>query len=53
MGGIEPDARLVVALCYEDVRLLLVLNPDSGERDVLVTDVKLAHHKGHNRHPKL
>jgi Protein of unknown function (DUF3435) len=52
MGTVEPDARRVNALCYEDVRLLAVWNPDGGERDVLAMEVKLAHHKGHNRRPK-
>jgi hypothetical protein len=45
IGGVESDTRLVNALCYEDVRLLVVRNPDSRGRDVLVIEVKLAHHK--------
>ncbi|ELR03309.1 hypothetical protein GMDG_06057 [Pseudogymnoascus destructans 20631-21] len=50
---VEGDARLFDALCYEDVRLLVVHSPNNSERDVLAMEVKLSHHKGHNKHPKL
>lgn len=54
----SPDAtedeqpERVDALCYEDVRLLVVQNPDRGERDVLAMEVVLSHHKGYKRRPK-
>jgi len=51
-GGVEKDARRFNALCYEDVRLLVVRSPNSGERDVLAMEVTLAHHKGHKKRPK-
>jgi hypothetical protein len=40
-------------LCYKDVCLLLVQSPDKGEQDILAIEVKIAYHKGHNRHLKL
>jgi hypothetical protein len=49
MGGVEGDRRRPDALCYEDVRLLVVHSPDNSERDVLAMEVKLSHHKGHKR----
>jgi hypothetical protein len=52
MGGVEGDTRLFDTLCYEDVRLLVVHSPDNSERDVLAMEVKLSHHKGHNKRPK-
>ncbi|KFY93086.1 hypothetical protein V500_03919 [Pseudogymnoascus sp. VKM F-4518 (FW-2643)] len=52
MGGVEGDTRLYDALCYEDVRLLVVHEPDNSVRDVLAMEVKLSHHKGHNKRPK-
>jgi len=52
MGGVEGDSRRPDALCYKDVRLLVVHSPDNSERDVLAMEVKLSHHKGHNKRPK-
>jgi hypothetical protein len=52
MSDVETELRQFDALCYEDVRLLVVRNPISGERDVLAMEVKMAHHKGHTRRPK-
>jgi hypothetical protein len=52
MSGVETELRQFDALCYEDVRLLVVRNPVAGERDVLAIEVKLAHHKGAKRRPK-
>ncbi|OAF63116.1 hypothetical protein VC83_00671 [Pseudogymnoascus destructans] len=52
MGGVEGDIRLYDALCYEDVRLLVVHDPNNSVRDVLAMEVKLSHHKGHNNRPK-
>jgi hypothetical protein len=46
------NVRHFDALCYEDVRLLLVRSPNKGERDMLAIEVKMAHHKRHNRRPK-
>jgi hypothetical protein len=40
------------ALCYEDIRLWIVRNPNPGERDLLGMEITLAHHKGADRKPK-
>ena len=48
----EEDIRQCDAICYEDIRLLVVRSPMSGERDVLAMEITLAHHKGHKRRPK-
>ena len=52
MSDAQTEVRQFDALCYEDVRLLVVRNPVVGERDVLAMEVKLAHHKGAKRRPK-
>ena len=52
IGGVEGDTRLFNALYYEDVRLLVVHSPNNSERDVLAMEVKLSHHKGHNKRLK-
>ena len=52
MSDVETELRPFDALCYEDVRLLVVRNPVAGERDVLAMEVKLAHRKGAKRRPK-
>lgn len=52
MTDVEMELRRFDALCYEDVRLLVVRNPVAGERDVLAMEVTLAHHKGAQRRPK-
>ena len=52
MGDVETEPRQFDALCYEDVRLLVVRNPVAGGRDVLAMEVKLTHHKGAKRRPK-
>lgn len=52
ISGVEEDVRHFDAICYEDVRLLVVRNPGSEERDVLAMEVTMAHHKGHKRRPK-
>jgi hypothetical protein len=51
MSDDQTEHRQFDALCYEDVRLLVVRNPVAGERDVLAMEVKLAHHKGAKRKP--
>ncbi|KAL5315253.1 hypothetical protein ACEPPN_017905 [Leptodophora sp. 'Broadleaf-Isolate-01'] len=48
----EIELRRFDALCYEDVRLLAVRNPVTGERDVLAIKVTVAHHKGAQRRLK-
>ncbi|KAH6696617.1 hypothetical protein BKA61DRAFT_622814 [Leptodontidium sp. MPI-SDFR-AT-0119] len=52
MSDVDTELRQFDALCYEDVRLLVVQNPIAGERDVLAMEVKLAHYKGAKRPPK-
>jgi hypothetical protein len=52
VSGVEEDIRHYDAICYEDVRLLVVRSPGSEERDVLAMEVTMAHHKGHKRRPK-
>jgi len=52
MGRVEGDTRLFNALYYKDVRLLVVHSPNNSERDVLAIEVKLSHHKGHNKRLK-
>ena len=52
MSDDQTEHRQFDALCYEDVRLLVVRNPVAGERDVLAMEVKLAHYKGAKRRPK-
>jgi hypothetical protein len=39
------------ALCYEDVRLMVVRHPDAG-KDVLAMAIKFIHHKGSDNKPK-
>ena len=52
IGRVEGDTRLFDALCYEDDRLLVVHSPNNSKRDMLAMEVKLSHHKGHNKRPK-
>ncbi len=52
MSDAQTEVRQFNALCYEDVRLLVVQNPVAGERNVLAMEVRLAHHKGAKRKPK-
>ncbi|KAK4151935.1 hypothetical protein C8A00DRAFT_44942 [Chaetomidium leptoderma] len=39
------------ALCYEDIQLMVVRHPETGE-DVLAMSIRLAHHKGVDNKPK-
>jgi hypothetical protein len=53
----EPEefgeaARACKALCYEDLVLWVVRNPDEGKRDILAMEVALRHHKGVDNKPK-
>jgi len=54
MSGLEQGNRNFDALCYENVRLMIVRKPlDSEERNVIAMEVTMAHHKVHKRRPKL
>ncbi|KAM3562091.1 hypothetical protein MY1884_001997 [Beauveria asiatica] len=44
--------RLHKALCYEDIVLWIVRDPNSGGRDVLAMEVLFRHHKGVDNKPK-
>lgn len=44
--------RLHKALCYEDIVLWAVKDPNCGGRDVLAMDVFFRHHKGAEKKPK-
>jgi hypothetical protein len=53
----EPDqfgeaTRAWKALCYEDIILWIVRNPQKGARDILAMEVSLRHHKGVDNKPK-
>lgn len=52
MSDVDTELRQFDALCYEDVRPLVVRNPVAGERDLFAMEVKLAYHKGAKRRPK-
>ena len=47
----DRDNELMKTLCYKDVCLFLLPNPD-GIRDVLVMEIDLSYIKGHQRKPK-
>jgi len=44
--------RTYKALCYEDIRLWVVRNPEEGKRDLLAMEISFSHHKGADRKPK-
>ncbi|KID73429.1 uncharacterized protein G6M90_00g062530 [Metarhizium brunneum] len=51
----EEDHEIVrkhKALCYEDIVLWLVQDPNGGDRDVLAMEVMFRHHKGAKNKPK-
>lgn len=48
----ESARQRFKALCYEDISLLVVQNPEPSKRDVLAIEVTLSHHKGVDRKPK-
>jgi hypothetical protein len=52
MSDAQTEPWQFDALCYEDVRLLVVRNPVVGERDVLAIKVRLSHYKGAKRRSK-
>jgi hypothetical protein len=39
------------ALCYEDIRMMVVCHPETGE-DGLAMSIRLAHHKGADNKPR-
>ncbi len=45
------DRRRPKALCYEDILLMIVYYPGTGE-DVLVIYIRLMHYKGMDNKPK-
>ncbi|PQK10238.1 hypothetical protein BB8028_0002g05620 [Beauveria bassiana] len=48
----EEMIRLHKALCYEDIVLWVVKDPNCGGRDVLAMEVFFRHHKGAEKKPK-
>lgn len=52
MSGAKSASARCKALCYEDVRLLIVRKLVRGEQDVLAMEVTMAHHKGVDKRPK-
>ncbi|KAI9810031.1 MAG: hypothetical protein M1827_006729 [Pycnora praestabilis] len=50
--GKEKETERSKAVCYEDIRLMLLRNPTPGERHVLAMEITLAHHKGVDRRLK-
>lgn len=55
IGGVEEDnepVRKHKALCYEDIVLWIVQDPNYGGRDVLAMEVFFRYHKGADKKPK-
>ncbi|KAI9781316.1 MAG: hypothetical protein M1839_006109 [Geoglossum umbratile] len=48
----EDEEKRCKALCYEDICLMLLRNPNYRDRDVLTMEVQTTHHKGAERKPK-
>ncbi|EJP61152.1 FluG domain-containing protein [Beauveria bassiana ARSEF 2860] len=48
----QEAIRLHKALCYEDIVLWVVRDPNGGGRDVLAMEVFFRHHKGAEKKPK-
>ncbi|KJZ68697.1 hypothetical protein HIM_11911 [Hirsutella minnesotensis 3608] len=48
----EEPARKHKALCYEDIVLWIVQDPNKAGRDVLAMEVLFRHHKGEDKKPK-
>jgi len=46
----DLDLEDIKTLCYEDVKLLMLPNPD-GKRDILAMEVTLKYTKGHKKRP--
>jgi hypothetical protein len=51
VGG-EDEEKRCKALCYEDICLMLLRNPNRRDRDILAMEVRMTHHKGAERKPK-
>ncbi len=51
-GDNTEATRQHKALCYEDIVLWIVKDPNMGGRDVLAMEVFFRHHKGADRKPK-
>jgi hypothetical protein len=49
MSGIREDIRQFDAICYKDIRLLVVRN---SKRNILAIEVTIAYHKKYQRRPK-
>ena len=49
----EEAVQKTKALCYKNICLWIIKNPQKGEQDVLAMEVHLQHHKGVNKKPKL
>ncbi|KAF2471333.1 uncharacterized protein BDR25DRAFT_223650 [Lindgomyces ingoldianus] len=49
-GDMDLDLEDIKTLCYEDVKLLMLPNPE-GKRDILVMEVTLRYTKGHKKRP--
>ena len=47
----DLDSEEIKTLCYEDVTLLMLPNPE-GERDIIVMEVTLKYTKGAKRKPR-
>lgn len=52
LDNIEEEVRKCKALCYEDITLWIVQNPQPGGRDLLAMEVFLRNHKGVDNKPK-
>ena len=50
--GVRDTRRRSKAICYEDVCLMVLRNPDNDGRPVVAMEVTLSHHKGVDRKPK-
>jgi hypothetical protein len=53
ISGFKGDMRHYNTICYKDIHLLVIYSPGSGERDILVIEVIIAHYKGYKKRPKL
>jgi|SRR5579862_9455503 len=46
---LEDEEKRCKALCYEDICLMLLRNPDHRDCDVLIMEVQMSHHNGAER----
>jgi hypothetical protein len=53
ISKVKKNIRHFNAICYKDIRLLVVRSSKSKEQDVLVIKVIIAYYKRHKRHLKL